>query len=496
MKGGFFLLVLLFSFRLHADEAPGWVRGFGSGGRFSSSRYITGYGIAHVKNRSDVGESMQLARENAVSMLVSSIRSTFTVRNRMESVFCRRSGEKSRVLEELSSTVLSEGKLLLENMGTELYFDESGMKVHALVWIDRENHIRILRSRMEATASALRLFRKAFEDSMVEGKYDQVRMLYPLVNAKFGTFVEDAYRLELFGGVLSEEYGPLVIFMEQLAVSIRRRPARTCDALSSFVVSDLLSQLSVTEKSRIAVSAPRSFSGEISRFSLVLGEKIERELVSTGKLSPVQAGTDAGRAVIHDRAIEIARESGAQYLLTTSYSQAGEEIYVTLKVHDVVDGRVVATSFDNVNSDVITRLDGVSIPELRPYFEIWAGNRLGEIQKGHSYRFYVHTAGPLYLRVLARLENGMVLVPDPMFKNFFLEACDTSYALPGLFVIDPSLPCTSLEFQVSARPFGQLDLKAVVIGGRVYAAVSKGGTGGEGEIVRRRIRVVEGWESG
>ncbi|MFP4014077.1 MAG: hypothetical protein ACLFVQ_08350 [Chitinispirillaceae bacterium] len=496
MKAEKILLVLLFSVQLRAAQAPEWVRGFGSGGRFSSSRYITGYGIANVENKDGVGESMQLARESAVSMLVSSIRSTFTVRNRVESVFSRRSGEKERVLEELSSSVLSEGRLQLENMGTELYHDESGRKVHALVWIDRGNHARVLRSRMASAASAIRLFRETFEDSMAEGKYDQVRMLYPLVNEKFSTFVEDGYTLELFGGVLAEDYGPLITYMEQLPVLVRRRPARSCDAMSSLVVSDLLSQFSPEEQSTIAITAPRTIRGEVSRFSLVLGEKLERELVRRGKMSAVQAGSDESRAFSTGGAVEFATKSGAQYLLTTSYSQAGEEIQVSLKVHDLAGGRVVATSFDYMHSDVIARMDDGTVPGLGPHFEIWAGSGLEEIEKGHSYRFYVRTAGPLYLRVLVRLDNGMVLVPDPMFKNFFLDAHKTPYALPGLFVIDSSLPCTSLEFQVSARPFGQLDLKAVVIGGRVYAAVAEGRIGSEGEVMRRRIRVVEGRQSG
>ncbi|MFP4162846.1 MAG: FlgO family outer membrane protein [Chitinispirillaceae bacterium] len=496
MRNPCLLLVLMLIMQVRAGEAPEWVKGFGRGGRFAARRYITGYGMADIGKNDQVARSMQLARENAVAMLVSSIRSTFTVRSRMESRYTRNSGQKDKILEKVTNSVLSEGTLQLENMGTEYYRDESAEKVHALVWIDRVRYVSSLESRMSKSASILRNLRGAIQDSMEEGSFSSARKLFPLVREKFGVFRDDCYAWELFGkSEMGDEFISLLTFVEQLPVLLRRRPSASCDALASFVVSDLLSQFSLSGKRRIAVFAPLSFGGEISSFSLVLGEVLERELARTGGVSPVSRSDYAARAVMVENAFEIARTQGAQYLLTTTYSRAGEEVYVSLKVHDVAQEQVLASSFDYIDSDVVSRSGDISVPELRPVFEVWAGNGRLVIQKGHSYRFFVRTAGPLFLRVLARLENGMVLVPDPLFKNYYLETHKSPQALPGLFTIDSSLSCSSLEFRVSVRPFGELDLRPVVIGGRVYSAVSGRMGRGDGEVLFRSIEVVEGGES-
>ncbi|MDR0307869.1 MAG: hypothetical protein LBI42_13675 [Chitinispirillales bacterium] len=359
----FCIIISALFFHIHAKETPSWVQGLGRSEYFSYPRFITGYAVCHVENPKNMGKAVLSARENACAMLISSLKSTFTVRSRMESSYLY-SYSRERVIEELSNTVLSEGTLELQNLRTEFFYDKKTKNVHVLVWIDREKQIMLIRSRLSALSEIVGTHAVMIESFINSGELGQAAKTYELAAPHLEDLKRDGLLLELFTlepYAQKEAHIAVLSLMEQLYAKLR------------------------------------------------LDEKLFKDASGT---------------------------------------------------------------------------------ERKMAFDVWSGAGADSIFKNESYRFFVNASGPMYLRILCKLENGLTVVPDPLFKNFFLNGPLSDYALPGLFHIPDLLPVVSVEFLVYEEPFDEVGISGVVIGEGVYLVVSDKMKIKDG-IIRRFVRVVE-----
>ena len=361
MRKVFFFFILFFSsfpLWLYALESPPqWVTGLGRDEYFSHPSFITGYAVLHVKEQKEMGDAISSARQSACAMLVSSLKSTLTVRSKLESQHLN-SGSNIRVTEELSSTVIIEGALELQNLGTEVFYDKKRKNVHVLVWIDREKQILSISSRLSASVSLVKTYGVLTRQHINSGDFDKAAKTYSLATSCLTAMKRECFLLELFGGeagVWYQEY--------------------------------------------------------IETFSLI------------------------------------------------------EQIH------------------DSLNSSYVSTLDAAIV------FEAWAGAQSDSVCQNESYRLSVNASSPLYLRILCKLENGLTLIPDPMYKNFFLNGPLVNYPLPGLFHIPQTLGAVSIEIFVSAEPFDELEISVLIIDAKPYSVVT--GKSRMSASIRRHIHVVK-----
>jgi hypothetical protein len=352
----FLFFLLLFSPQAQ-ESPPQWVTGLGRDEYFSHPRFITGYAVLHVKEQKDMGNAVSSARQSACAMLVSSLKSTFTVSSRLESQHLS-SGSNQRLTEELSSTVIIEGALELQNLGTEVFYDKKRKNVHVLVWIDREKQILSINSRLSASVPLVKTYTALLQLYINNSEFDKAAKAYSQAALCLAAIKQDCFLLELFGGEVSGWYKEY-----------------------------------------------------IETFSLI------------------------------------------------------EQLH------------------NSLDSSVASALEAAIV------FEVWAGMGSDSICQNESYRLSVNVSSPLYLRILCRLENGLTLIPDPMYKNFYLNGPLINYPLPGLFHLPPTLGAVSIEILASAEPFDELEISVLIIDAKPYCVVT-----GKPKIsasLRRHIRVVK-----
>jgi len=358
-KSLFYLLpVLLLSFYLYAQESPPqWVTGLGRDEYFSHPRFVTGYAVLHVKEQKNMGDAVNSARQSACAMLVSSLKSTFTVHSKLESHYLN-SGSNHRITEELSSTIIIEGAVELQNLGTEIFYDKKHKNVHVLVWIDREKQLLLISSRLAASVSLMKTYTALLQSHINNGEFDKASKTYSLAAFSLEAVKRDCFLIELFGGeagVWYKEYVEILSLIEQLYHLIN-----------------------------------------------------------------YQAASALEQAII---------------------------------------------------------------------FEVWTGTQSDSICQNESCRLSVSASSPLYLRILCKLENGLTLIPDPMYKNFFLNSPSINYPLPGLFHFPPALGAVSIEILAAAEPFDELEVSVLIIDAKPYSVVT-----GKPKIsapIRRHIRIVK-----
>ncbi|MDR2728164.1 MAG: hypothetical protein LBB56_03460 [Chitinispirillales bacterium] len=358
----FFLSFILFFLSLpHSlnalESPPQWVTGLGRDEYFSYPRFITGYAVLHVKEQKEMGDAINSARQSACTMLVSSLKSTLTVRSRLESQHLN-SGSNIRITEELSSTIIIEGALELQNLGTEVFYDKKRKNVHVLVWIEREKQILSISSRLSSSVSLVKTYAVLMRQHISSGEFDKAAKTYSLAIPLLTAVKRECFLLELFGG-------------------------------------------------------------------------------------------EAG--VWHQEYIE------------------------TFSLFEQLN--------DSLNSSSICAFEAAIV------FEAWAGAGSDSICQNESYRLSVNASSPLYLRILCKLENGLTLIPDPMYKNFFLNGPLVNYPLPGLFHLPQTLGAVSIEILVSTEPFDELEISVLIIDAKPCFVVT-----GKPKInasIRRHIPVVK-----
>jgi len=358
-KSLFYLLpVLLLSFYLYAQEStPQWVTGLGKDEYFSHPRFITGYAVLHVKEQKDMGDAIGNARQSACAMLVSSLKSTFTIRSKLESQHLN-SGSNHRITEELSNTVIIEGALELQNLGTEIFYDKRRKNVHVLVWIDREKQLLSINSRLSVSASLVKTYTALLQSHIDNGEFGKAAKTDSLVSHYLTAMRQDCFLLELFGA-----------------------------------------------------------------------------------------------------------EAGSWY------NEYAEALSLIEQFHGALD------------------LPAASAIETAVVFEVWAGTGSGSVCQNESFRLSVNASLPFYLRILCKLENGLTLIPDPMYKNFYLNGPLVNYPLPGLFHIPPELGAVSIEILASSEPFDELEISVLIINANPYCVVT-----GKPKIcapIRRNIKVAK-----
>ena len=352
------LPVFLLSFYLYAQESPPqWVTGLGRDDYFSHPRFVTGYAVLHVREQKEMGNAISSARQNACAMLVSSLKSTFTVRSKLESQHLQ-SGSNHLITEELSNTVIIDGAIELQNLGTEVFYDKKHKNVHVLVWINREKQILSINSRLSASMSLVRTYAALLQQYINNSEFDRAAKTYSLASLSLAAVKQECFLLELFGsetGGWYQEYIEIFSLIEQL--------------------------------------------------------------------------------------------------------------------HNAIN------------------FSAASALETPVVFEVWTGAGSDSICQNESCQLFVSASVPLYLRILCKLENGLTLIPDPMYKNFFMKGPLVNYPLPGLFHIPPELGAVSIEILASMEPFDELEVSVLIIDTNPYCVVT-----GKPKIsapVRRSIKVVK-----
>ncbi|MCL2690624.1 MAG: hypothetical protein FWE57_12385 [Chitinispirillia bacterium] len=354
----FLLFFIILPLLVYAQESPPkWVTGLGKDEYYSLPRFITGYAVLHVKEQKDMGDAINTARQSACAMLVSSLKSTFTVHSKLESYHLN-SGYNHRITEELSNTIIIEGALELQNLGTEVYYDKRHKNVHVLVWIDREKQLLSINSRLSSSLSLVKTYIVLLQSHINNGEFDKSVKTYSLAILSLEAMKRDCFLIELFGGeagVWYREYAKTLSLIEQL--------------------------------------------------------------------------------------------------------------------------------YDTINLPANSALEAAIV------FEVWTGAGSDSICQNESCRLSVSVSSPLYLRILCKLENGLILIPDPMYKNFFLKGPLVNYQLPGLFLFPSALGAVSIEILASTEPFEELELSVLIIDAKTYSVIT-----GKPKIsapVRRNIRVVK-----
>ncbi len=479
MKHLFFILFMFFG--VTAALAPDWVTRFGQSSRFPSERYLTGYGISVMQN-GDLGRSLESARESAIIMLASSIHGTFTYSSRLQSTYGK-AFQEERLEEEFLNVLSMQGSVELENMGTEFFYDSEKGMAYALVWIDRERKLASLKARQSITLSGLFSLQSVLDSDFRAGRYDEVRRNLPQLARNFEAIRKDGLLIEMFGGNQDiPELSDLLTFRMKIVSKLGALPAKDIGALAAFMAADLKGKLPAEISGAVEVVAPLSREGEVDSLGGSLKKAMEQEL----SLLSIDVHITDALPMFPQYAVKRAKANHSGSILLFSCTRFNWGIQYDAAFIDVASGERLAFSSGRLDSSVVKGQFS-----SRSLFEIQTGGGQKYVNREEGFRLYVQCTQPLYLRIICRLKGGLMLLPDPIYKNYYLPESENPRVLPGLFYLDDGLPCDCLEFLVSAEPFEELDLMEVVIGGRSYSAVSAGAEKESGsQNIQRCLKVI------
>ncbi len=468
-------------------QRPDWVRNFGQSARFPSQRYFTGFGTA-VLNRSDPGESMRRAREHAMAEMLSSIRSDLSVTKKQNTTVINRYRANQELYSHFSLDYMSHGSLELEEIQNEFYVDKRRKVVFSFVRIDRTAAAKRIQHRAAVALMELQSLFRLSQNTIEQERFDYLRQLYGEVVSTVQTIKEHNSLCLVFdrGCTMDSMHLELLTLPQKIRATIAANPSEDLRAMASFLVFDL--NIDKLESGGIAV-VPFVKNGVVhGNFEQQVRYVLESTVAGNTNLSVVAIKGypfvfNATRA-----AFDYALSAGASLLLAYGCYWRDSLTEVHLRLYDLRSGKLLRTSVDLFDTG---GKEGVYSPVNRFGFDVWTAHGDSVIGFPRGFAVFVTADVPVYVRIVYRFENGLMSVPDPVFKNLYIDTGKRGgeYRLPGLF----SFPDVRGEVVVfaSRKPFPEIGLIRLEYGGEVIGAIDEGSHQAVAgySSVERRLRV-------
>ncbi|KMQ51200.1 hypothetical protein CHISP_1906 [Chitinispirillum alkaliphilum] len=455
---------------------PQWVCSAGRSREHPAEQFFTGFGVALYEEH-NVGDGLERARERAIGAMVSTVRSNLSLYQQHNAFLRSDASGADVVIQEFREEIVSSGSLEVEDLGWAYHIDQRNRKVYSFVWIDRQSSAERLRKRVDLAMRELQLISDHCQRAIERNDFDQLRMLYPTVLSKTQEVMQHYSLFQVFTReeIFDREEFELLALTQKLELVFWDNPSRDINALTTYIISAL--ENSDILSGRITVLPEVKDLEQSYPFSSELHQLIQNHLSKHRNLDIVRlsANFSGEHRTISDQLLR----KGINYLVLFSIHPRETSVGVTVKVQNAKTGEFVVSSGDFLDR---TYSESFSAKQIDPFsFEVWTAEGVEVINSPRGFTLFIRTGSQLYVRVIYEFENGLRIIPDPIFKNFYVESrtTETVTRLPGLFSF-PDLPFSGkVLVKASLEPFPETRLVRLDFNGITVSAIARDGSGSE-----------------
>jgi TolB-like protein len=484
-----------------AQDKPDWVKYYGTDDKYPPSKYITGFGVSSGRGSEALAIAQDNARANAAKVIVVDIKSL--LRTFKEEVNKKYSQHLTSVTE--SATVL---QLIALNAST--YEEDRPPTVYALAYANKDLlKEAYLDKKLRKRAEIQRVLKDAqaaesrSENMLAATKYLSLYPLYEEMKEAETIYMVVGYpenasqeekqkRLEALIAGLDKTLGSGDRLMTWTEVANRidkllAQQLNTVDEVARSLIIQLSKQVGEMNGKLMLVPFTYQSTKMTSSFARYLRDQIENQIGELLRLRwSVVAQTKGFKPKSNQITSDLAKASGAQWLLSGTYWEQGDKIKLMANLRELETGKMLAVADVTFDASILesTGLD----PKPKNFYQalieqnallegeiissqiqvdVWTnkGNENLLFTEGETMKVYVRVNREAYIRLLYILADGARTV---LYDRHYISAdmANQIVEIPEEFECAPPF---GSEFLVVVARTGKLPpLETVEVDGYYY----------------------------
>ncbi|MGB2765017.1 MAG: DUF4384 domain-containing protein [Candidatus Aminicenantaceae bacterium] len=485
-----FLLVISLFLTLpvvQAKDAPDWVKNFGKSSKYPEIRYLVGFGSAVGKGP----EASQIAQDNARADI------SRKIVVKVESLFATVTEEKNKRFSQYASSITQSSTVIqLMGLQTEVYVDDNRRNpaTYVLAYISRTKLVSIYTEKSsKLRADIKRIIAAAQEDeknSKTEEAVTKYLSLYPLYEElkEAETILVVAKQLSSIDAAFDElaktdetktEIKPTLMSQAEVSNKIGqllRQSMKSVDDVARTVVFQIAKHVKEPEGRVLVTPFTYQDTKMSSTFARYFRQTLETEFGQIGKWNAVNQTRDfkpKSTQITRD----LAKASGAEWLLSGTYWEQEEKIKLLTNLRDINTGKPLAGAsvvFDkeliksaslgfkpqNFNSAIIEQ-QAFAEGEFKSgqlQVEVWTnkGSENLLLTEGETMNVNVRVNRESHIRLLYILADGRRTL---LYDDYFIGQSRVNRAVkvPEEFVCVPPFGAEMLICLASTAPFEKVE---------------------------------------
>ncbi len=485
-----FLLIIFLFLTLtvvQAKDAPDWVKNFGKSSKYPEIRYLVGFGSAVGKGP----EASQIAQDNARADI------SRKIVVKVESLFATVTEEKNKRFSQYASSITQSSTVIqLMGLQTEVYVDDSRRNpaTYVLAYISRTKLVSIYTEKSsKLRADIKRIIAAAQEDeknSKTEEAVTKYLSLYPLYEElkEAETILVVAKQLSSIDAAFDElaktdetktEIKPTLMSQAEVSNKIGqllKQSMKAVDDVARIVVFQIAKHVKEPEGRVLVTPFTYQDTKMSSTFARYFRQTLETEFGQIGKWNAVNQTRDfkpKSTQITRD----LAKASGAEWLLSGTYWEQEEKIKLLTNLRDINTGKPLAGAsvvFDkeliksaslgfkpqNFNSAIIEQ-QAFAEGEFKSgqlQVEVWTnkGSENLLLTEGETMNVNVRVNRESHIRLLYILADGRRTL---LYDDYFIGQSRVNRAVkvPEEFVCVPPFGAEMLICLASTAPFEKVE---------------------------------------
>ena len=468
-------------------NTPDWVVTFGKSQKYPASRYLVGFGSSTGKG----SEASQIAQDNALADVSRTI-----VVNIKSLVSTAKEGTNQQFLQYVSSVTQSSTSIQLMGLQIEQYVDDSPINptTYALAYASRAELNRIYDKKRTTLRDQIKRIiagaQAAERNSRMAEAVTKYLSLYPLYEeskeaemillvAKQSSSIDAAFE-ELAGSNVSSE-GQQPSLMSQTEVTNRldqllSQSMTSVDDVARAVVFQLSKQVRQPEGKILVTPFTYQDTKISSPFARYFRASLETQVGQMVKWNPVNQ-TSGFKPKSTQITRDLAKYSGAEWLLSGTYWEQGEKIKLMATMRDVNTGKALAGAEVLFDADLLKPLNldfkpqnfSSALIEQKAFaegefisdqlqVEVWTnkGNENLLFTKGETMKVYVRVNRESHIRLLYILAGGQRTL---LYDDLYIDQSKVNHVVevPEEFECAPPFGAEMLVVVARTEKFEPLD---------------------------------------
>ena len=455
-----------------ATAAPDWVKHHGVSSKYSSDRYLTGFGVASGD------DAVTEAKQQAAADLARKI--SVRIESEVSDVSQEQDGDYSY---KLAAVTRSTTDIRLSNLSYEGPYKKWG-RVYVLAWIERSAAASARSGERDRAIADLRACLGAAKREKEAGRRPSALSTYQSCRRPIAEALQhDAVVSVLSGGRREprtfEELVSASRLVDGEVEAILRRPASSLEGAADAMALQLAQQ-QVSTRSRIVVGHFNYGSTNLSSsFGRQAGIELERALARNAQPAPEQPGS----GVEPDLAL-----SGVYLQL-----EGGERLRLSVTAREVASGRLVASAetslplsalpkqleikpanFEDALKDQRILTEG-GLVSGKLKLEVWTDKGRGGVlyTENEELKLFLRVNQPAWIRLLYVLHNGAKV---PIDQGYYIDSSKVNRVVeyPGSFEVIAPFGIELLHATAFTEEPTRLATRTQEIAGVEYEVLSDG----------------------
>jgi len=363
------LLPTLSCATVQAQQKPNWAKNYGiDDTKYPLEKYIVGFGISSGRDSDALEIAQDNARANASKVIVVDIKSLLrTFKEEINKEYSQR----------LSSVTQSSTALQISGLSVETYGESVPPNAYALAYVNKTKLKTIYKVRREELRSEIR--RILADAQAAEGKSDNMLAatkylsLYPLYGqlqeaetillvAEAPEDETTAQKQERLGETMVEldnvlGSGEKLMTWTEVANKVDELLAQklnTLDDVARSVIIQLSKQVGDMNGKLMLVPFTYQDTRMTSPFARYLRDQLENQIGELLRLKwSVVAQTKGFKAKTNQIMTDMAKNSGAQWMLSGTYWEQGDKIKLMANLREVEEGKMLAVADVVFDADIL-----------------------------------------------------------------------------------------------------------------------------------------------